>query len=62
MQFETAPGTAHRDVKTASSLDAAQRNIVAEGYEWVKLSLGRSFLIISPSVGRNLNDKQGDPR
>ncbi len=35
---------------------------LGEGYEWVKLSLGRSFLIISPSVGRNLNDKQGDPR
>jgi len=50
------------DVKTAPSLDAAQRIIVAEGYEGVKLSPRRKFLIISPSVGRKLNDKQGDPR
>ncbi len=62
MQFETTQGLSPEDVKTASSLDAAQRIIVAEGYEGVKLSPRGNFLIISPSVGRKLNDKQGDPR
>jgi hypothetical protein len=57
-----APGTGTGTFKTASYLDAAERFIVAEGYDGVKLSLGRIFLIISPTVGRNLNNKQGDPR
>jgi hypothetical protein len=62
MQFEVAQVTgAPEDVKTVSSLDAAQRVIVAEGYEGVKLPPRRTFLIISPAVGRKLNDQQGDP-
>lgn len=60
--IRVALGLIARDVKSASSLDAIERFIVAEGYEGVKLTAGRIFLIIGPSVRRKLDDKQGDSR
>jgi hypothetical protein len=60
--IRVALGLIARDVKSASSLDAIERFIVAEGYMGVKLTPGRISMIIGPSVGRKLHDKQGDPR